>query len=70
LGPLARLATTRDRSLFGHLARQEETFPLLLQLARVLAARPDSLALLLEAAGPEALTLLGRKLDRRVGRAG
>jgi hypothetical protein len=59
-----------DRELLGHLAREEEAFPLLLQLARVLTARPDSLALLLEAAGPEALTLLGRKLDRRVGRAG
>jgi hypothetical protein len=59
-----------DRELLGHLAREEDAFPLLLQLARVLAARPDSLALLLEAAGPEALTLLGRKLDQRVGRAG
>jgi hypothetical protein len=59
-----------NREMLGHLAREEEAFPLLLQLARVLASRPDSLALLLEAAGPGALTLLGRRLDRRVGRAG
>ena len=59
-----------DRELLGHLARDEEAFPALLQVARELASRPDSLALLLEAAGPEVLTLLGRKLDRQAGRAG
>jgi hypothetical protein len=59
-----------DRELLGHLAREEEAFPVLLQLARELASRPDSLALLLESAGPEVLTLLGRKLARRAGRAG
>jgi hypothetical protein len=37
-----------------------------LHLARHLVADPEALALLLEAAGPEALPVLGRALARRV----
>lgn len=37
-----------------------------LHLARYLVANPEALALLLEAAGPEALPVLGRALARRV----
>ncbi len=59
----------------GHLARLGEgpaaaarrsTLTSHLHLARYLVANPEALALLLEAAGPEALPVLGRALARRV----
>jgi hypothetical protein len=39
-----------------------------LDLARALAADPDALAQLIEAAGPEGLAILGRELARRAER--
>jgi hypothetical protein len=50
----------------GHLARNEARLLPRLHLARHLTADPDALALLLEAAGPEALAILGRALHRRI----
>ena len=52
----------------GHLARNEERLLPRLHLARHLVGDPDALALLLEAAGPEALAILGRVLHRRIER--
>lgn len=63
VGHLSRLgegsaAWERRAALLGHL-----------HLARYLTANPEALALLLEAAGPEALPILGPALARRVEEA-
>jgi hypothetical protein len=54
------------RDFLGHLPRDEERLLPHLHLARSLAADPDALAALMEAAGPEALAMLGRVLHRRL----
>jgi hypothetical protein len=53
----------------GHLARAETRLLPRLHVVRCLLADPGALALLLEAAGPEALALLGRELHRRIEQA-
>jgi hypothetical protein len=53
----------------GHLARADERFLPRLHTVRCLLADPGALALLMEAAGPEALAILGRELHRRVEKA-
>lgn len=53
----------------GHLARAEERLLPRLHAVRCLLADPDALALVMEAAGPEALALLGRELHRRIEEA-
>lgn len=50
----------------GHLARAEERLLPGLHTVRCLLSDPDALALVMEAAGPEALAILGRVLHRRV----
>jgi hypothetical protein len=55
VGHVCRLSPERREVLLTHL-----------HLVRHLAADPDALALVLEAAGPEALPVLGRALARRV----
>lgn len=57
------------QEFLGHLARDEARLLPHLHLVRCLAADPEALALLLEAAGPETLALLGRVLQRRAARA-
>jgi len=59
-------ALHRGQKFLGHLARAEERLLPRLDVARALAADPDALAQLLEAAGPEGLAILGRELARRV----
>jgi len=54
------------QDFLGHLARDEERLLSHLHVARCLVADPEALALLLEAAGPEALAILGRVLHRRI----
>jgi len=53
----------------GHLARDDARLLPRLHAVRCLLADPDALALVMEAAGPEALALLGRELHRRIERA-
>ena len=60
-------ALHRSRDFVGHLSRAEEALLPRLDVARSLAADPDALAQLIEAAGPEGLAILGRELVRRVG---
>jgi len=60
-------ALHHGREFLGHVARDEEGLLPQLRIARSLAADPEALARLLEAAGPEALAILGRTLHRRVG---
>ncbi len=55
IGHVCHLSPERRETLLTHL-----------QLVRHLAANPDALALVLEAAGPEALPILGRALARRI----
>jgi GAF domain-containing protein len=55
VGHLCILAPERRHAVLSHL-----------HVARYLVANPDALALLLEAAGPEALPVLGRALVRRI----
>lgn len=62
-------ALHRGQVFLGHLARAEEALLPRLDVARALAADPDALAQLIEAAGPEGLAILGRELVRRVERA-
>ena len=50
----------------GHLARDDERLLPRLHAVRCLLADPDALALVMEAAGPEALAILGRALHRRI----
>jgi len=50
----------------GHLARADARLLPRLHAIRCLLADPDALALVMEAAGPEALAILGRELHRRV----
>jgi hypothetical protein len=50
----------------GHLSRDEPRLLPHLHLARSLVADPAALAALMEAAGPEALAMLGRLLHRRL----
>jgi len=59
-------ASHRGRKFVGHLSRAEESLLPRLDVARALAADPDALAQLIEAAGPEGLAILGRELARRV----
>ena len=54
------------QDFLGHLTRDEPGLLSHLHLARSLAADPDGLAALLEAAGPQALAMLGRVLHRRL----
>jgi hypothetical protein len=53
----------------GHLARAEPRIVEHLHVARSLLARPESLALAVEALGREEIPVLGRALMRRVGAA-
>jgi hypothetical protein len=62
-------ALHRGRKFLGHLARAEDRLLPRLDLARALAADPDALAQLIEAAGPEGLAILGRELARRAERS-
>ena len=55
------------RNFVGHLARAEEGLLSRLHLVRALATDPEALSRLVEAAGPAAMTILGRVLRRRVG---
>jgi hypothetical protein len=50
----------------GHLARDDARLLPHFHLARRLTADPDALASLMEAAGPEALAILGRTLHRKI----
>lgn len=50
----------------GHLARDDARLLPRLHAVRCLLADPDALALVMEAAGPEALAILGRELHRRI----
>ena len=59
-------ALHRGQEFLGHLSRAEEALLPRLDVARALAADPDALVQLLEAAGPEGLAILGRELARRV----
>lgn len=54
------------QSFLGHLAVDDERLLPHLHVARCLVANPEALALLMEAAGPETLTILGRALQRRI----
>jgi len=54
------------QEFLGHLTRDEPELLSHLHLVRCLAADPDALAGLLEAAGPQALAMLGRVLHRRL----
>jgi hypothetical protein len=56
------------QEFLGHLSRDEERLLPHLHVARCLRSDPEALALLLESAGPAALTLLGRALHRRIER--
>lgn len=55
----------RSAVFVGHLRERDETLPALLDVADALARNPRSLALLLEAVGPEALAAAGRQLARK-----
>jgi len=57
------------QQFLGHVARDEERLLSHLHVARCLRSDPEALALLLEAAGPAALDLVGRALHRRMGTA-
>jgi len=54
------------QEFLGHLTREEPGLLSHLHLTRSLVADPDALAALLEAAGPQALAMLGRALHRRL----
>jgi hypothetical protein len=54
----------------GHLSRSEPRIVEHLHIARTLAARPEALALAIEALGPEEIPVLGRALMQRIGSAG
>jgi len=57
---------TTVRSSSATCPRDEERLLPHLHLARSLVANPDAFAALMEAAGPEALAMLGRVLHRRL----
>ena len=56
------------QDFLGHVARDDAALAPTLHVVRRLRADPDALALLLEAAGPEALKILGRAIQRRIDR--